>query len=175
MSIIDLSPRENLALQGVDDPVLAYWASEAAVYLDRDVDRWYTIYMKQAELRRSNHSVYQINYHFVWIPKRRKKVLVGDVAWRLNEICQEVAQERGWTILKLAIQPDHVHLAVSATPREAPHEIVRAFKGRSSRILRDEFPHLLKLPSLWTHSYFVRTAGNVSAAVIEQYIKEQTS
>src|SRR3972149_6138409 len=112
----------------------------------------YTIYMKQNELQRSNHSVYQINYHFVFMPKRRKKVLVNGVAKRLHEICQEVAQERGWTILKLAIQPDHVHLFVEATPKESPHEIVRAFKGRSSRRLRDEFPHLLKLPSLWTHS-----------------------
>lgn len=125
-------------------------------------------------LKRSNHAVYQVCYHFVWIPKRRKKVLVGAVAERLEAICAEVAQENGWTILKLAIQPDHVHLFVEATPKERPHEIVRAFKGRSSRLLRREFSHLLKLPSLWTHSYFCRTAGNVSAAVIEGYIKEQS-
>jgi putative transposase len=130
--------------------------------------------MKQDELRRSNHAVYQVNYHLVWIPARRKKVLIGDVAKRLRELCIEVALERGWTILNLAIQPDHVHLFVEATPKEAPNEIVRAFKGRSSRILRQEFPHLLRLPSLWTHAYFCRTAGNVSAAVIEQYIKGQS-
>lgn len=129
--------------------------------------------MNTNEIKRSNHAVYQVCYHFVWIPKRRKKVLVNTVANRLSEICNEVAQEHGWTILRLAIQPDHVHLFVEATPKEAPHEIVRAFKGRSSRILRDEFPHLLKLPSLWTHSYFCRTAGNVSAAVIERYIEGQ--
>lgn len=131
--------------------------------------------MKQDEIKHSNHAVYQVNYHFVWIPARRKKVLIGDVAKRLHELCQEVATEHGWTILNLAIQPDHVHLFVEATPKEAPNEIVRAFKGRSSRILRHEFPHLLRLPSLWTHSYFCRTAGNVSAAVIEQYIKGQSS
>ena len=129
--------------------------------------------MSTGEIKRSNHAVYQVCYHFVWIPKRRKKVLVGEVAQRLNQICDEVANEHGWAILRLAIQPDHVHLFVEATPKEAPHEIVRAFKGRSSRILRQEFPHLLKLPSLWTHSYFCRTAGNVSAAVIERYIEGQ--
>jgi putative transposase len=123
--------------------------------------------------KRSNHAVYQVCYHFVWIPKRRKKVLVGAVAQRLNQICDEVATEHSWVILRLAIQPDHVHLFVEATPKEAPHEIVRAFKGRSSRILRQEFPHLLRLPSLWTHSYFCRTAGKVSAAVIDQYIQAQ--
>lgn len=129
--------------------------------------------MKTNEIKRSNHAVYQVCYHFVWIPKRRKKVLVNGVAVRLREICDEVAQEHGWTIHRLAVQPDHVHLFVEATPHVAPHEIVRAFKGRSSRILREEFPHLLKLPSLWTHSYFCRTAGNVSAAVIERYIEAQ--
>ncbi|MBE2182301.1 MAG: IS200/IS605 family transposase [Anaerolineae bacterium] len=131
--------------------------------------------MQKDDLRRSNHAVYQVNYHFVWIPKRRKKVLVGDVAKRLREICEEVAQENGWVVLSLAIQPDHVHLFVEATPKEKPHDVVRAFKGRSSRILRSEFPHLLKLPSLWTHGYFCRTAGNVSAAVIEPYIRAQSS
>lgn len=131
--------------------------------------------MEQDEIRRTNHAVYQVNYHLVWLPKRRKKVLVGEVAKRLREVCEEVACEHGWTIVNLAIQPDHIHLFVEATPKEAPHEIVRAFKGRSSRILRQEFPHLLRLPSLWTHSYFCRTAGNVSAAVIEQYIKGQSS
>ncbi len=129
--------------------------------------------MEKNEIKRSNHAVYQVCYHFVWIPKRRKKVLVNAVAVRLREICDEVAHENGWAILRLAIQPDHVHLFIEATPKEAPHEIVRAFKGRSSRILRQEFPHLLRLPSLWTHSYFCRTAGNVSAAVIERYIEGQ--
>jgi putative transposase len=127
------------------------------------------------EVKRSNHAVYQTFYHFVWIPARRKKVLVNAVATRLREICEAVAKENGWTILRLAIQPDHVHLFVEATPKEAPHEIVRAFKGRSSRILRQEFPHLLRLPSLWTHRYFCRTAGHVSAAVIDRYIKDQSS
>lgn len=131
--------------------------------------------MRTNEVKRSNHAVYQVCYHFVWIPKRRKKVLVNAVANRLREICDEVANEHDWAILRLAIQPDHVHLFVEATPKEAPHEIVRAFKGRSSRILRQEFPHLLRLPSLWTHSYFCRTAGNVSAAVIERYIEGQSS
>jgi putative transposase len=131
--------------------------------------------MMTDELRRSNQVNYQVNYHFVWIPARRKKGLVGAVAVRLRQLCEAVARERGWTILNLAIQPDHVHLFVEATPKEAPHEIVRAFKRRSSRVLRQEFPQLLKLPSLWTHSYFCRTAGNVSAAVIERYIKGKLS
>jgi putative transposase len=131
--------------------------------------------VKNLELQRSPHAVYALSYHFVFIPKRRKKVLVGDVAKRLRQICEEVAAEHDWSILELSIQSDHVHLFVGAHPKDAPNEVVRAFKGRSSRILRQEFPHLLRLPSLWTHNYFVRSSGHVSAAVIERYIREQTS
>lgn len=131
--------------------------------------------MDDKKLKCGRHAVYHICYHFVWIPKRRKPVLIGRVASRLREICHEVANEKGWHIVELAIQPDHVHLVVETTPREAPYQIVRAFKGRSSRILRQKFPHLLKLPSLWTYSYFVRSAGHVSAETIQRYIEAQSS
>jgi len=53
------------------------------------------------------------------------------------------------------------------------HKIVKLFKGRTSRYLRQEFPELLKLPSLWTRSYFVSTVGNVSAETIQKYIEAQ--
>lgn len=120
------------------------------------------------------HAVYSLRYHLIWIPKRRKPVLVGTVAQRLRAILQGVADDNDWSILELAIQPDHVHLFVEVTPREAPYQIANAFKGRSSRLLRKEFPHLLKLPSLWTRSYFVASIGHVSAQTIERYIQEQT-
>jgi putative transposase len=120
------------------------------------------------------HAVYAIKYHLVWVPTRRKSVLVDEIATRLRTICEEVAAEHAWTILELAIQPDHVHLLVEASVREAPYQVVRAFKARSSRLLRDEFPELLKLPSLWTRAYFAATVGQVSQATIARYIEEQT-
>lgn len=129
--------------------------------------------MKREQLRRANPAVYPVNDPRVWIPKRPKQVLVGAVADRLREICVAVAPEPGWTILNRAIKPDHVHRFGEATTQAAPHEIGRAFKGRCSRILRPEFPHRLKLPSRWRHRYFCRTAGNVSAAVIEHDIRGQ--
>ncbi|MGD0319373.1 MAG: IS200/IS605 family transposase [Nitrososphaerales archaeon] len=122
---------------------------------------------------RSRHAVYLANYHLVWIPKRRKAVLVGAIRTRLETILRQVAQEKAWTILELAIQPDHVHLFVSADPKIAINYMVNAFKGRSSHDLREEFPELLRLPSLWTHSYFASTAGRVSSATIQKYIEEQ--
>ena len=127
------------------------------------------------QYRRSNHSVSMVNYHLLWTPKRRKKILTGDIETRLREITWEVANEKRWAIIALEIMPDHIHLFVNVPPDIAPHQVVKAIKGRSSRLLRQEFPELLKLPSLWTHSYFVSTAGNVSNETVKRYIENQKS
>jgi len=121
----------------------------------------------------SRNKVYLIQYHLVWCPKRRKPVLVGKIKERLEQIIYEVAEELGIKVLELAVKPDHLHLFISAYPTIPVHKIVKKIKGRSSRILRQEFPELLKLPSLWTHSYFVATIGNVSKETIEKYIEAQ--
>jgi len=126
------------------------------------------------DYKRTSHQVYLINYHLIWCPKRRKPVLVGEIANRLKTILGEVAKELGVKILALEIQPDHLHLFVSAYPQLSITHLVKSFKGKSSSILRREFPELLKLPSLWTHSYFISTAGNVSAETIQKYIEAQS-
>ena len=126
------------------------------------------------EYRHSRNQVYLINYHLVWCPKRRKPVLVGGVKMRLEQILREAAKEKGVEILALEVQPDHLHLFISAYPQLPVHKLVKALKGRSSHHLRREFPHLLRLPSLWTNSYFVSTAGNVSNKTIQKYIETQS-
>ena len=126
------------------------------------------------EYRHSRNQVYLINYHLIWCPKRRKPVLVDGVKKRLEQILKEVAEEKGVEILALEVRPDHLHLFVSAYPQLQIHRFVKALKGRSSHHLRWEFPHLLRLPSLWTNSYFVSTAGNVSNRTIRKYIETQS-
>ena len=118
-------------------------------------------------------SVTMVNYHIVFCPKYRRKLLVGKVKERLNEIVDEVSKENNWTIISREIMPDHVHLFVSADPNTKPEIVVKRFKGRSSRYLRKEFRELLKMPTLWTRSYFLSTAGNVSASTIKKYIEQQ--
>ncbi|GLC28223.1 IS200/IS605 family transposase [Roseisolibacter agri] len=120
-----------------------------------------------------NTSVFLLNYHFVFCPKRRRRVLVGPVEARLKVVLQAAAAEHRWEVIALEVMPDHVHLFLGATPDVPPTQIMHALKGRSSRLLRAEFPALRRLPSLWTRSYFVSTAGNVSAATVERYIAEQ--
>lgn len=126
------------------------------------------------ESKRTRHAAYNINYHFVFIPKYRRRVLVGAVAVRLDELIREKAAEIGGEILNLTIQPDHVHMFCSFPPTMAPYQIMHRLKGYTAHQLREEFPYLKsRLPNLWTRSYYVGTAGNVSAQTIQRYIDEQ--
>jgi putative transposase len=123
--------------------------------------------------RHTTTSVSLINYHVIFCPKRRRKVLVNAVQVRLELILRDVLNELDCLVLALEIMPDHLHLFVSTPPTLAPHQLVGRLKGRSSRLLRQEFPQLLRLPSLWTRSYFCSTAGNVNSQTIQRYIAEQ--
>jgi putative transposase len=124
------------------------------------------------QYRHYNHSLGLAVVHLVWLPKRRKPVLVGAVRDRIFQIFADIAKEKDWNIRALEVAPDHLHLFVEIHPTDAINQVVKAFKGRSAYLLRKEFPHLLKLPSLWTNSYFFSTAGNVSADTIERYIND---
>ena len=120
---------------------------------------------------RERTNVHKLQYHFIWCPKYRKSVLEGEVRDRLEGLIEDKADELGLEILELAIRPDHVHLFITGDPTLAPNKIMQQVKGYSSRHLRDEFN--FGLPSLWTRSYFVSSAGDVSSKVIKEYIDAQ--
>lgn len=100
-------------------------------------------------------------------------MLVGQVEDRLKELLNEVCGEMNIEILAVECDRDHCHLFVNAPPTLSPADIMAKLKGVTSRILRQEFEHLHHLPSLWTRSYFVSTAGNVSSETIKKYVEEQ--
>lgn len=128
------------------------------------------------EYRHGITSVTLINYHFVWIPRRRRKVLIGMIAKRLEELIYEIAKDLECKVLALEIMPDHVQLFLNCPPTLAPSDLMFRIKGRSARELRKEIPDpLMKMPSMWTRSYFCSTAGNVSSSTIERYIANQKS
>ena len=117
---------------------------------------------------------YSCKYHVVWCPKYRRKVLVNGIDERLKQILTEVCEEHQAEIMSMEIMPDHVHLLVECDPQFGIHRLVRLLKGRSSRLLRQEFPVLVrKLPTLWTNSYFCSTVGGAPLSVIKQYIENQ--
>lgn len=128
---------------------------------------------KDYEYRRTEGSVSSINYHFIFVPKRRKAVLINDVAKRLQAIIFDLTKEHDWRIVALEIMPDHVHILMNAPTHESPADIARWIKGRAANFLRKEFPDLKKLPSLWSPSYFVATTGQVSTETIKKYIESQ--
>jgi putative transposase len=124
--------------------------------------------------QRDEHRVHLIVYHLVWTLKRRKPILVGPVADDCRALIEQKCEQYGWTILQLAIQPDHIHLFVRAWPEVSAYEIVKQCKGFTSHELRAKYPELKRrLPSLWTRSFFAATAGNVSQETIQKYIAAQ--
>lgn len=126
------------------------------------------------EYQSNRHVVYSCKYDIVWCPKFRRSVLVNGVDKRLKEIIQQTAAEFQATVIELEIMPDHVHLLCEVDPQFGVHRLVRYLKGRSSRLLRQEFPWLRsRLPTLWTHSYFVSTVGGAPLSIIKQYIENQ--
>lgn len=123
-----------------------------------------------SKLKSSRHSKYNLNYHIVWIPKYRKPVMVEEVKQRLEPIFREIAQEKEMEILAMEIQPDHLHMFVSAPPKQSPALIVNWLKGISARMYNHRFSPKIK----WTRAYYVGTAGTVTAETIRKYIEEQS-
>jgi putative transposase len=122
----------------------------------------------------NNNIVYSCKYHVVWCPKYRRKVLIGKIEIRLKELIQEICIELQSELIELEIMPDHVHLLIEVDPQFGIHKVIKTIKGKTSRMLRKEFPLLTtKLPTLWTNSYFVSTVGGAPLAVIKQYIENQ--
>lgn len=134
------------------------------------------IYMSDYTIKyKSNlNVVYSCKYHVIWCPKYRRSVLVKGVDVRLKEIIQAVATDCKSEILELEVMPDHVHLLVEVDPQFGIHRLIKQVKGKSSKLLREEFPWVKsRLPTLWTNSYFVSTIGGAPLEVVKQYIEQQ--
>jgi putative transposase len=126
------------------------------------------------QYKSNSNVVYSCKYHVVWTPKYRRRVLLNGVETRLMAIIRESCAVMKCEVLALEIMPDHVHLLVEVDPQFGIHRAVKLIKGRSSRFLRMEFPHLKsRLPTLWTNAYFVSTVGGAPLSVIKQYVENQ--
>jgi putative transposase len=126
------------------------------------------------QIRSNGNVVYRCTFRVVWCPKYRRPVITGDVDTRLKQIIRDVCAERDAPIAELETMPDHVHLLVTVDPQYGIHRLVKQIKGRSSRLLRQEFPHLRRrLPTLWTNSYLVATVGDTTLELVKQYVENQ--
>ena len=126
------------------------------------------------EYRKGPHTIYDIQYHFVWVTKYRYHVLRGPVADRARELIRQSCMSRDIKILRGHVSKDHVHLLVSCPPSLSPAKVMQYLKGRSSKMLQDEFPHLKKRywgRHLWARGYFCATVGAVTEELIHEYIE----
>ena len=132
----------------------------------------YNIIMK--EYRKTQTTVSLINYHFIFCPRYRRKIFnIQDVEVRFKEVVKEICNELEINIIAIECDKDHTHMFLNCPPDLSPAGIMQKIKGRSSKIIREEFNELSKMPSLWTRSYFVSTAGEVSSETIKNYIEGQ--
>ena len=99
--------------------------------------------------------------------------MVGQVERDLRKLLAAKAKELDAEPIALEVMPDHVHLFLNCPPTLSPSDAMFWLKGYTSSTLRKKYPHLERMSSLWTRSYFVSTAGNVSSATIQRYIAEQ--
>lgn len=124
--------------------------------------------------RRTQRTVSLINYHFVFCPRYRRKIFnIANVEERFKHMVKYICEEMEIEIIAIECDQDHVHMFLNCLPTVSPSDIMQKIKGVTSRVLRDEFPELKKMPSLWTRSYFVSTAGNVCSETIKNYVENQ--
>ncbi|HOI59138.1 MULTISPECIES: IS200/IS605 family transposase [unclassified Methanoculleus] len=132
--------------------------------------------VKQEQWISARGCVYNVNYHYVWSVKYRRKVLTGKIVNTLKELHESIAQDNGIILHMQEIMPDHVHLFITAHPKFAPATIVKIMKGVTAKKLFETYPELRKVlwkGHLWNPSYYVGTCGDVTKDVIQGYIETQ--
>lgn len=125
--------------------------------------------------KRGSHTVYECNYHIVWVTKYRYPVLVGDIAVRVRDLVRRICLDEGVEIIRGKVARDHIHVYVTIPPYLSVSKLVQYLKGKTSRKIQQEYPELKKRywgRHLWAVGYFVRTSGNVTDEMIKQYIEK---
>ena len=126
--------------------------------------------------RTTTTTVSLINYHFVFCPRYRRKIfLISTVETQFKNLVKSICEQMDIKIIAIECDKDHVHMFLNCLPTLSPSDIMQKIKGITSKELRNEFSQLAKMPSLWTRSYFVSTAGNVCSETIKQYVENKKS
>ncbi len=122
-----------------------------------------------------SHTRWKCQYHIVFIPKYRRKVLFGQVRADIREIIKKLCEYKNIEIVEGAVCSDHVHLCVSIPPKESVSNFVGYLKGKSALMIFDKHPELTTkwTKSFWARGYYVSTVGNVTEDAIKKYIQEQ--
>ena len=129
------------------------------------------------EIRKKRHATFLLNVHLIFIVKYRKKVLFDTQLKYLEELFIETLEENDCELIEFNGELDHIHLIISYEPKHSISQIINNLKGRSSRLLKRDFPdtafNLEMKSSLWTRSYFAGSVGGVDLDILKKYIENQ--
>jgi len=135
---------------------------------------WYHVHV--SEERTTRHRHYNLDYHLVFIPKYRRHAFFDEVRERLMQVLRETYLMRDWVVPGMEVMPDHVHLFLSVAPKWSSSDVTKIVKGVSARRILKEFLRLRRGRGdghLWTPSFYVGSAGSISAQAIQRYIESQ--
>jgi putative transposase len=129
------------------------------------------------EIRFSGHSAYRTEYHIVWIPKYRRRILNPGVKGYLKKVIPKIIAEMpGCEVIEYNIQVDHIHMVIVIPPKYAVSDVIKKIKGVTSKKLREKLDWLKKVywkeSVVWSPGYFVSTVGLNEKMIIE-YVKWQ--
>ena len=127
-----------------------------------------------SEYRRGSHTISRLTVHIVWVTKYRYKVLKGDIQKRCRELIIQICDAEDIRILKGVVSKDHVHMLIEYPPSKSVSEIVKKMKGRTSRLLQQEYPELQKRywgKHFWAVGYGAWSTGSLSEELVEEYLE----
>ncbi len=123
-----------------------------------------------------SHVLWHCQYHIIWVPKYRYRVLTGEVAFEVSKTIRVYSEKLGCEIVELNIQPDHVHLLIKVPPKLSISKLLGTVKGKAALQIFKQFPYLKKKPywgnHFWAKGYCVDTVG-MDSDMIRKYVKYQ--
>ena len=124
--------------------------------------------------RFNGHTVSRLTAHIVWVTKYRFKVLDRDIKIRCRTLIKQICQSEDISILSGVVSTDHVHLHIEYLPSKSISDVVKKLKGRTSRRIQEEFPHIRKKywgRRFWAIGYGVWSTGNITDEMVQQYLE----
>ena len=128
-------------------------------------------------LKSTAHTRYDLRYHFVFIPKYRKRVLTGKIKESIEGMIKFACQINDWDVYELAVQKDHIHLYLGAGPKWSPSGVMKIVKGGTSNKIRKLYPNLDEVfwgSTFWADGFLVKSVGELTDKVISTYVQRQT-
>ena len=126
--------------------------------------------------KKLSHVVYKCDYHIVWVPKYRLRILKGDIKELVSHDIRMLCEWKGCQVQEMNVQADHVHLLVSVPPKVSISKLMGTLKGKIAIKLLKSYPKLKKKPywgnHFWARGYFVSTVG-LDEETIKKYVKYQ--